>query len=411
MTAPHLHATPSTSLLQRMFQPFWVVPAVVMAVALLSGLLLPLVDRAVGQSLPYAFLGGPEAARSILSSIAGAMMSVAGLVFSITIVVLQLASSQFTPRALGEFLSNRTTQLTMGTFLGAFTYALTVMRVVVDSTDSSPGFVPRLSVTASYLFVLASLVMFLIYIRQITRSVQVQVLIRELGDRTVGLIVSMYPDSLDDQKEGEWRRWGHETIVTMDDHHGHVIEIDEASLVSFAQEHSLSIELLVKPGNFVTTGTELARIFGEVDEDTASQLRSRISLASERTMAQDPTFGLRQLVDIADRALSPGVNDPTTTRDVLNELHRVLRVLITRHEPAEYLSDDEGVARLRRSQTSVPDTVAWPLEEIRHYAETSPNVLRHVESIIADLMAAGRPEHTEQLQRSLDREAEENSTE
>lgn len=401
--ASHLHATPNTSLVQRVMRPFWVVPGLVMLGSLLSGLLLPLVDRALGQSMPYAFLGGPEAARSLLSTIAGAMMSVAGLVFSITIVVLQLASSQFTPRALGEFLSNRVTQLTMGTFLGAFTYTLTVMRMVVDGTDSSPGFVPRLSVTVSYLFVLASLVMFLIYIRQITRSVQVQVLIRELSDRTCALIVSMYPDSLADQEKGVWRAGGHETLVAVEEHHGHVVEIDEASLVSFASEHDLSIELLVRPGQFVTAGMDLATVYGKTDEETSSRINSRITLASERTMAQDPSFGLRQLVDIADRALSPGVNDPTTTRDVLNELHRVLRVLVARHEPAEYLGDDEGIARLRRRQTSIPETVAWPLQEIAHYAETSPNVLEHVALIIDDLARASLPEHRDEIAAIADR--------
>lgn len=394
--ASRAHAIPRTTLRQRLLRPFWVVPAIVMLGALLCGLLLPLLDRALGPSLPYVFLGGPEAARSLLSTIAGAMMSVAGLVFSITIVVLQLASSQFTPRVLSDFLSDRVTQLTMGVFLGAFTYSLTVMRLVIDGTDNSPGFVPRLSVTLSYLFVLASLVMFLIYIRQITRAVQVSVLIRELGDATTALIDEMYPATMP-QQHGQWRASGTATTVPMDERHGHVVEIDESALISFATEHDLSIDLLVRPGEFITAGMPLAQVFGEVDDEVASRINSQVTLGSERTMTQDPDFGLRQLVDIADRALSPGVNDPTTTRDVLGELHRVLRVLVTRREPAEYLGDEEGNARLRRRHGTIPDTVAWPLREIAHYAETSPTVLAHIESIIEDLHGASLPEHRDEL--------------
>ena len=147
---------PTITLWQRIWRPFWALPAAICAAGIAAGILLPELDRRLSQHLPYLFQGGPDGARGMLSTIASAMISVTGLVFSITMVVLQLASSQFTPRILGEFLAKRITQVTLGVFTASFVFSLTVLRSVQGATDTVSAFVPQLSVTVAFLLVLAT---------------------------------------------------------------------------------------------------------------------------------------------------------------------------------------------------------------------------------------------------------------
>ncbi|MDO5684325.1 MAG: DUF2254 family protein, partial [Propionibacteriaceae bacterium] len=139
--APRVRPQPWWS---RMWRPFWAVPAACAVGAVVAGLFLPQLDRTLGAELPFVFPGGPDGARSVLGTIAGAMISVTGLVFSITMVVLQLASQQFTPRLLGTFLQSRLSQGTLGSFIASFVYALTVLREV-RGEQSGNAFVPQLS--------------------------------------------------------------------------------------------------------------------------------------------------------------------------------------------------------------------------------------------------------------------------
>ena len=170
--------------LHRALQPFWVVPALWCAAAVAAGVLIPELDDSASDWMPFVFQGGAEGARTVLSTIAGAMISVTVLVFSITIVVLQLASSQFSPRVLQTFLTDRVTQNTLGVFTASFLYSLTVLRSVEGGTGLGGGPVPQLGVTVAFLLVLAAVAMFLAFIHHITQSISVSTVIRNVGDET-----------------------------------------------------------------------------------------------------------------------------------------------------------------------------------------------------------------------------------
>ncbi|MGB3764641.1 MAG: DUF2254 family protein, partial [Ornithinimicrobium sp.] len=188
---------------RRAFSPFWMVPAMCCLLALAAGLLLPQVDEELGQYVPFLFQAGPDGARSMLSTIAGAMISVTGLVFSITIVVLQLASSQFSPRVLRTFLDDRTPQLTLGIFSASFVYALTVMRDVSGSTDGSAGSVPQIALTVAFVLVLASVGLFLAFIHHITQSISVDTILRTVGEETLALVHRGRPTSEEHPDSGD----------------------------------------------------------------------------------------------------------------------------------------------------------------------------------------------------------------
>ena len=156
-------------------------PLAIVTTSLIAGLWLPTVDELLAEHVTYLFSGGPDGARAMLATIASAMISVTGLVFSLTMIVLQLASSQFTPRVLGNFLQNRITQVTLGVFIASFVFALTVLRSVRGVSYGGDAFVPQLSVSLSFVLVLVSMALFIAFIHQITTSIQVAKVISGIG--------------------------------------------------------------------------------------------------------------------------------------------------------------------------------------------------------------------------------------
>lgn len=388
---------------QRLWRPFWALPLAIGIVAVAAGVFLPLVDGALSEHVPYVFQGGSDGARGLLSTIATAMISVTGLVFSITMVVLQLASSQFTPRVLGGFLSQRTTQVTLGIFIASFVFALTVLRSVRGGAD---GFVPQLSVTVAFLLVLASMGSFIAFIHHITVSIQVSTVISGIGDRAVALVDELYPDAAP-VAEATWSPalgTPHADVTSGGDH-GAVTEIDVDRLVSLARELGVVVVAEVQVGDFVTEEMTVVTVWGSGDlaDRARARVRGAVLLETQRTMRQDPGFGIRQLVDIAERALSPGVNDPTTAVQAVDELHRILRVLVTRRTPSRYASDEDGAVRVVLRPQAVGDLVNLATEEVLHYGRDSVQVPRRVEAMVDDLLTVALPDHRAALARVRER--------
>lgn len=174
----------SRSVWRDLWSPFWAVPVACVVAALVLGVVLPIAEEGFDAELPYVFQGGPSGARGLLGNIATGMISMTGLVFSITMVILQLASSQFSPRVLGNFLGSRITQATFGVFTATFVYALTVTRYVRGDYGETSAFVPQVSVTLAFLLVVACVGCFLAFIHHITTSIQVSKVISGIGDRT-----------------------------------------------------------------------------------------------------------------------------------------------------------------------------------------------------------------------------------
>ncbi|MGM0386524.1 MAG: DUF2254 domain-containing protein, partial [Actinomycetota bacterium] len=304
------------SLWERVWLPFWVLPLAIVLGALLLSVVLPWIDRSIHE-IPYVFEGGPDGARSLLSTIASAMISVTGVVFSITILVLQLAQAQFTPRLLASFLSNRTTQVTLGVFIASFVYALSVLRTV-RGPDVGEPFVPQLSVTAAFLLVLGAVAMFIAFIHNITTTIQVTTIIDRVGKGAAHLIDEQF-GSPDAEVSGFGPTWsprdGQESFpLTSHGRHGPLDHVDYPRIVALARKHDVVVHLDTRLGSFVASGQRVGTVWGaaELDDGVRRALDRSLGIARNRTLIQDISFGLRQLVDIAERALSPGINDPTT---------------------------------------------------------------------------------------------------
>ncbi|MGD8200469.1 DUF2254 domain-containing protein [Ornithinimicrobium sp. W1679] len=403
---PH---TRSISRWDRIWSPFWVLPTVIIVLATLGGIFMPELDQTLDEQLPYFFPGGPSGARSMLGSIAGAMISVTGLVFSITMVVIQLASSQYSPRVMGDFLSSRITQLTLGIFAASFTYALTVLRSVQGESGETGQFVPQVSVTVGFLLVLASVGMFLAFIHHITNSIQVSSIVSHLGDDTVDVVGRYLPEPDAPGSRLGTNSWEPgagtiaQTLLAVE--HGSVVEVDHRGLVSWADEHDVVVEVLPQVGDFIPEGTPAVQIWhpvstGQVDDEHLQKLRPFVVVEKDRLSNQDPAFGIRKLVDIGERALSPGTNDPTTAVQVLDELHRILRLVVVRAElPA--LVTREGRVRLVHRPQRVAQLVDLAVAEPLHYGKDSLQVPRRIVSMLEDLLTVALPEHRACLQEWL----------
>ena len=377
---------------RRIWSHFWVLPSVVALVSVALGLALPHLDERMTASIPYVFESGPDGARQLLGTIGSAMISVTGLVFSITMVVLQLASSQFTPRLLGQFLQSRIVQLTLGVFTGSFLYALTVMRLVRGGSSGGSPFVPQASVTVAFLYVLASVGFFLAFINHITESVRLSHVLARIGDRTRECAAVLYagerPSATWSPAPGTGRREVH-----LGDRRGSVTTIDSSGLTRWAADHDCVVELSLSPGDYVTAGDSIGRVWGGSAALDAERVERFVDLGRERHLDVDFGYGLRQLTDIADRALSPGINDPTTAVQVIDELYGVLVTVVTEPDLSPYLVDDDGAVRATYRVQKIDQLLATSLGEIWHYAKDSSGVRERVKEVTTKLAEVAAPQH------------------
>ena len=380
---------------------FWALPLLCAVLAGSLALGLSAIDQTLARSswIPLLFAGGPEGARSLLAAIITSMISFTGLVFSITIVVLQLTSSQFSPRVLRTFLRDQFNQLTLGIFVATFVYALVVLRAVRGTSQIDP-FVPQLAVTVAFGFVLGSVAVFLAYIHHIAQSIRAATIITNIWEETCELLDRQHPKDAQQatrmvQHRGEARRVPAEGT-------GVVQRIDDAQLSKLAERHDVTIRVLRAVGEFVPAGAPLIDLYGDGGGDVeAKSLQAAIELGRERSMEEDVGFGLRQLVDIAERALSPGVNDPTTAVQVIDQLHDLLRRLATRHLTPRRHTTEDGRVLVEVPHPAFSDYLELAVDEIAHWGEGDPRVLRRLRVMLQDLHSAAWHEHRDDVGRAL----------
>jgi uncharacterized membrane protein len=360
------------------------------------GLGLIEIDRRVDAG--FAFEGGPESAQTFLSTISSSMMTFTGLVFTITIVVLQLASQQFSPRVLRTFLRDRHSQFALGVFTATFAYALVILRAV--RTDGSAGgqFVPGIAVTVAFGLVMLSLGLFVDYIHHIAQSIRVSSITKSISDETRAAIADIYDHEHTEAPVS--LPAGADVVEVAAPKRGLVTALNRDRLVELAHTHGAVVEIVPAIGDYVAEGSLLLRLHGGTAPD-AHAFGDQVGLGPERTMQQDPAFGFRQLVDIAERGLSPAMNDPTTAVQCLDEIHDLLRRLAPRPFPSGQRFGPAGDLRLAFPVTSWEGYVSLACDEIRLYGSESIQVHRRMRSMLADLLSVAPPERHEPLHQQL----------
>jgi uncharacterized membrane protein len=361
----------------------WIVPAVLGLSAIVLGIVLPHVDEHTSTTVGVSF--GSDAARNVLGALAGGMITFTGFVFSILLLAVQFGSSQFSPRMLRRFLRDPTTKLSLGVFMATFIYALLVLRVVGTAADEA--FVPDNSITVALLMLLVSMLMFLRLINRTTQGLRVAAVLSELGRDAQRVIDRVYPEPASDAGESEpgVDAAGPTRTVAHRGAAGVIQSIDVKGLIERARQADAVVELAPRVGDLIAPGSALFRVHGDSGEISDGWLQGAVAVGDERTMRQDPAFAFRLLADISARALSPGVNDPTTAIQALDQIELLLRQVGGRRLTPGIGRDEEGAVRLRYPAPSWEDYLSLAIDETRHFGEGSVQVSRRLRALLEDL--------------------------
>ena len=371
----------------------WFVPlaCVLVGVALSLGTIA--IDKAFDyQLVPQSISGGPEAALEILGTVAASMVSLAALVLTITMVVVQLAMGQFSPRIVQRILEDKPSQLAIGIFVGTFAHAMLALREV--QTEAG-GVVPGLAVVVAFVLVIISIMVLVWYVHHIGRSLRVSALIELVGTDTRKLLDALYA------KHGATPRFQRPTICTP--RSGVITQIDHKALVRIAEAGNCVLTLLPALGEFVPAGAPLFEMSGETERVDVNAAIGSIQLGLERTLDQDMAYGLRMLVDIAERSLSDGpFLDPTTAVQAIDRLYDCLRQLAPRPFPDGRHRDEKGEVRLVIPSMTWEDYVHLAFDEIRMAGAGSPQVARRLRAALEDLLTIAPQDRKCSLQEQLD---------
>jgi len=375
----------------------WLVPAIEGVGAIVLFVVTMTVDHAAfhGQvRLPsWVISGSPDAARQILSSLAAALITVVGVVFSIMMVVLTLASTQFGPRMLRTFIRDRGTQLTLGTFVATFFYAMLVL-ISIGAT-----FVPHLSVTVALALTAVDLAVLIYFIHHTATAIQLPAVIASIAHDVAKAIdaetAAPVPETgnkagtgggpVPDGLQAALDRDG--KIVAAPDS-GYLRFVRHATLVRIAAESGAVIRLHHRPGHFLTQGHPMATVWPPEVADRISRRLERVHLTGPmRTLSQDIAFGIDQLVEIAIRALSPAVNDTFTALTCVDWLGDSLSKAAVSWHPDVCHRDANGDIRLITAPVSYERLVQRSFEKIRQAAGAMPAVLIRQLEVIGKIMA------------------------
>jgi uncharacterized membrane protein len=405
------------TLLENLRGSFWLVPGLAVVLALAAGLVLPRVAVASeGALASYVFNGGAEGARGVLQAIAGSVITVTSLTFSLTIVTLQLASSQFSPRLLRTFLRDLRNQTVLGILLATFVYSLTVLRTVRTGDSEVENAVPQLAVTVAFVLVVASVSALVWFIQHSVGVIRVDTMMTDVRAETAGVIDEIYPADQDRDDGSPDAGARAEDVLpppvpsdagsVLAPTSGFLLAVDTEALCSWAAEHGVVVAVDAEPGTWLLRGGPWARVWSEDPsaplDDVAEHLRSRVAIGNERTTQQDARHGVSQLVDIAAKSLSPGINDPTTAVHAVGHLGDLLATLAGRRLGALIVRDEGEALRVVVARATFADYLELAFGQVRRYGAGEPAVVHAVLDVLAGLAGQVRgPERRDALRDQL----------
>ncbi len=396
---------------------YWFVPSVMVVAACALAIFMVEVDRRWGEEFNLPWLTfGPDSARALLTTVAGSMVTVAGVTFSITMVALTLASGQFGPRLMENYTQDRGNQVVLGTFLSAFVYCLLVLRVYSPQEGTS---LPQASLATAFLLALASLAVFIYFVHHAAQTIQAPYLIGEVAEKLERALDRLLQDEEDPRRRGldsdaslaERARSEGVEVETLES--GYLDRVAAGYLEGLAKRHDLVVVCVKKPGQFVVAGTTFLRVLvqgdgggdgaageggGDVDEELMDDLRDGWPLIS-RPSPGTVEFLIFQLVELAVRSLSPGINDPFTATHCIDLLGASL-ARVAEHPPLRPVRrDGDGNLRVVLPEVILPDLLDTAFNQIRQHGRGDAAVLIRLLERLADL--AARTDEDDELEAVL----------
>ncbi|HSM23542.1 MAG TPA: DUF2254 domain-containing protein [Anaerolineaceae bacterium] len=365
---------------------FWLLPSIMVIVSIGMAIGLVYVDRGLERDTLAAirvfYTGGAEGARELLSTVASAMMSVTGVTFSITIVALSIASSQFGPRLLRNFMRDTGNQIVLGTFVSTFIYCLLVLRTIRSAEEAF--FVPFISVTIAILLAILSIGVLIYFMHHVSSSINAENVISLIQKDIEKAIEKLYPDAErytadfeDFVDEEVLEKLEQKGMVIRAEKSGYVQGVDYDSLLNTAQSEDVIMDVKVRAGDFIDQDSEIIHIVPakQFDEDRHNDLQAAVIIGARRARTQDVEYEINQLVGIAVRALSPSLNDPFTAMSAIDQLGAALSNMAERNIPPSYRHDENGDFRLLLNTVTFQGAVDTAFNKIRQYGHNSVSVL------------------------------------
>ncbi len=374
---------------------FWFVPAVMVLLAFGLALITLSVDQNVSEAplplLEWVYGSSPDGVRSLLSTIASSMISVAGVTFSITLATLSLASSQLGPRLINNFMRDRGNQVVLGTFVSNFVYCLLVLRTIRGTDEIT--FVPHLSVIVAVGLTLVSLMVLIYFFDHVSKIIQAQNMITNIGRELARAIERMFAESPKGSgyeftlrhDEDQPADFADDSVSISAPASGYLQSIDHDGLSQLAHKSNLIIQVKHRPGHFIAKGAPLASIYpaAQHEAEIEDDVLGCFVVGSERLRMQDIEFIIEQLVEIAIRALSPGINDPFTAIASLDQLGSTLAELAERTIPTGYYYDEDDHLRVISQSTTFEGVINKAFDQIRQHSRADVAVTIRLLEVLA----------------------------
>lgn len=385
---------------------YWFVPSVMLMLAIGLGALMVWLDAGPAANLfdniSWYQKSKPDGAREVLSTIAGSMITVAGVVFSITIVAISFAANQYGPRILTNFMGDFGNQVTLGTFVATFAYSIVVLRTIYAGDTN---FVPQLAVLVALLLSLCSIAVLIYFIHHVPESMHINTVTARIGRQLLKSIAEQFPAHVEDPPidgDAEGRRLGRAaeslfsvpsgTQAIRSDENGYLQMVDDEMLVSVACKHGLVFRMERIPGQFLYKGEPvvLASPGSLVTDRACSDARHSWSIGRKRTPEQDFLFLVDELVEIAARALSTGVNDPHTANTCVDWLTAAAAEMARRRQPSPFRLDSGGELRIVLPRVDFRLQIERSFGQLRPYLANDINASTHALSALASLASICR---------------------
>ncbi len=397
----------------------WFLPTVLGLTAFILSYLLPEIDLRMARQLAahrgWLFSGSPSAARTLLSVLAGSLITVITVLFSITMLTLQQASSQFTPRVFQNFIDDRWNQWVLGTYIATFLYCILVLRQVRSETAALHDFVPVSAITLALVLAVVCIALLVYYIHHTASLFQAGTIIERVHHDLIGTIDRLYPESHDLTQQpateelqsfkqrfmaqAEYRIHSEET--------GYLRSIDEESICR-ALPGGACAAIRPAVGHYIVANTVLLEATEVMDDERrVQQVRAAFVLDRERTLNQDALFGVRQLVDIAVKALSPSINDPTTAQHAISCLGNALIRLAGRAFPTRIRvhggEDDQTRVMVWVNRPEFADYVEMSFSQIRRSARDDVEVTWYLLDVLDAVAQNTSDDRAHVIQEQIDR--------
>ncbi|MBU2557026.1 MAG: DUF2254 domain-containing protein [Bacteroidetes bacterium] len=365
---------------------FWFVPVLIILLSILMAIGFVYMDQIYTFSQDglgrFFFVHSVDSARSILSTISGAMIGVAGTVFSVTLVALTLASSQLGPRLIKNFMYVRLNQVVLGAYISTYLYCLIVLNAIQETNGFT--FIPSLSILMAIIAAILNIILLIIFIHQIAVSIQADKVISDISVFISNQVSQLFPENMGDEPDTENDlavdpiKSKYSTLTSLKSPKtGYLQYVDSASLLHTMKNFDGLFEINYRPGDYIVETIEIGKLYtnGKLEKEQLEKIFYHFVIGKTKTAQQDLEFSIHQMVEIAARALSPGINDPYTAITCIDHLTATMCYLAQVKFPSKYRLDDKKELRVIANTVDFEGVLDAAFNQIRQFSAGSTAVI------------------------------------